>query len=120
MNTFATLLTTMCGHNRPEIKQAITKQLDELEFFPNYADTFTLPLIELARKLAKIMPGDLSVSFFVNSGSEANETALKIARQYHIENGKPHRYKFITRQDSYHATTLGDSSVTGLKWFREF
>ena len=119
-DTFATLLTTVSGHNRPEIKEAIIRQLDELEFFPNYVDTFPLPLINLSRKLAQIMPGDLSVSFYVNSGSEANETALKIARQYHLENGQPHRYKFIARRDSYHATTLGASSVTGLKWFREY
>jgi adenosylmethionine-8-amino-7-oxononanoate aminotransferase len=91
-----------------------------LEFFPNYVDTFTVPLIKLARKLAQIAPGDLSVSFFVNSGSEANETALKMARQYHIERGQRQRFKFIARRDSYHATTLGAGAVTGLKWFREY
>jgi adenosylmethionine-8-amino-7-oxononanoate aminotransferase len=91
-----------------------------LEFFPNYVDAFTVPLIELARKLAEITPGDLSVSFFVNSGSEANETALKMARQYHIERGQRQRYKFIARRDSYHATTLGAGAVTGLNWFREY
>jgi adenosylmethionine-8-amino-7-oxononanoate aminotransferase len=66
------------------------------------------------------MPGELSVSFFVNSGSEASETALKMARQYHVENGQRHRFKFIGRKDSYHATTLGGTSVTGLSWFREY
>lgn len=119
-DSFATLLTTVCGHNRPEVTEAVKKQMELLEFFPNYVDTFTVPLIKLAEKLAGIMPGDLSVSFFVNSGSEANETALKMARQYHVENGEPHRYKFIARKDSYHATTLGGGSVTGLSWFREY
>lgn len=120
LDTFASLLTTICGHHRPEVDKAIRDQLEKLEFFPNYVDTFTVPLIELARKLAQIMPGDLEVSFFVNSGSEANETALKMARQYHLEKGQPHRYKFIARRDSYHATTLGGISVTGLSWFREY
>ena len=120
LDTFASLLTTICGHHRPEIAQAIEKQLKELEFFPNYVDTFTVPLIKLAEKLAQIMPGDLSVSFFVNSGSEANETALKMARQYHRMRGQPHRYKVIARRGSYHATTLGGISVTGIKWFREY
>lgn len=119
-DSFATLLTTVCGHNRPEVIAAVNEQMQMLEFFPNYVDTFTVPLIRLAEKLAGLMPGDLSVSFFVNSGSEANETALKMARQYHVENGEPHRYKFIARKDSYHATTLGGSSVTGLNWFREY
>jgi adenosylmethionine-8-amino-7-oxononanoate aminotransferase len=119
-DSFATLLTTVCGHNRPEVTAAVKKQMEILEFFPNYVDTFTVPLINLAEKLANLMPGDLSVSFFVNSGSEANETAMKMARQYHVEKGEPHRYKFIARKDSYHATTLGGGSVTGLTWFREY
>ena len=95
LDTFASLLTTICGHHRPEIKAAVLEQMDHLEFFPNYVDTFTVPLIDLARKLAEIMPGDLSVSFFVNSGSEANETALKMARQYHRQRGQPQRYKVV-------------------------
>jgi putrescine---pyruvate transaminase len=120
LDTFATLLTTVCGHSRPEVTEVVRQQMEQLEFFPNYVDAFTVPLIELARELAEIMPGDLEVSFFVNSGSEANETALKMARQYHVENGERHRYKFIGRHDSYHATTLGGSAVTGLRWFREY
>lgn len=120
LDTFASLLTTICGHRRPEIKKAVLEQMDQLEFFPNYVDTFTLPLIELARKLAEIMPGNLSVSFFVNSGSEANETAIKMARQYHREKGWPHRYKVVARRHSYHATTLGATSFTGIPWFREY
>ena len=119
-DSFATLLTTVCGHCRPEVTQAVNEQMQRLEFFPNYVDAFTVPLIELARKLAEISPGDLCVSFFVNSGSEANETALKMARQYHVERGERQRFKFIARRDSYHATTLGGSAVTGLKWFREY
>lgn len=119
-DSFATLLTTVCGHTRPEVTEAVYRQMQTLEFFPNYGDAFTVPLIELARRLAQLMPGDLAVSFFVNSGSEANETALKMARQYHVACGQPHRYKVIARQGSYHATTLGGVSVTGLPWFREY
>jgi adenosylmethionine-8-amino-7-oxononanoate aminotransferase len=119
LDTFASLLTTICGHHRPEIKAAVLEQMDQLEFFPNYVDTFTMPLIDLARKLADIMPGELSVSFFVNSGSEANETALKMARQYHRQRGQPQRYKVLARRHSYHATTLGGTSATGILWFRE-
>lgn len=120
LDTFASLLTTICGHHRREVADAIRRQLDALEFFPNYEDAFTVPLVELARKLAQIMPGDLRVSFFVNSGSEANETALKMARQYHVLRGEPQRFKIIARQLSYHGTTLGGISVTGLPWFREY
>ncbi len=118
LDTFASLLTTICGHRRPEIAEAVSEQMRRLEFFPNYEDTYTVPLIRLAKKLAEIMPGDLSVSFFVNSGSEANETAIKIARQYHCERGQPHRYKVIARRHSFHGTTLGGVSATGIPWFR--
>jgi adenosylmethionine-8-amino-7-oxononanoate aminotransferase len=120
LDTFASLLTTICGHHQPQVDQAIREQLDLLEFFPNYVDTFTVPLIRLAKKLAEITPGELSASFFVNSGSEANETALKMARQYHLERGERQRWKVFFRRYSYHATTLGGASVTGLQWFREY
>ena len=120
LDTFASLLTTICGHHRPEIAKAIQEQLTQLEFFPNYVDTFTLPLIELARKLATVTPGDLSVSFFVNSGSEACESAIKMAKQYHLEKGERSRYKIIGRRHSYHGTTLGGISATGIPWFREY
>ena len=120
LDTFASLLTTICGHHQQEVDQAIREQLDQLEFFPNYVDTFTVPLVRLARKLAEITPGELSATFFVNSGSEANETALKMARQYHLERGERQRWKVFFRRYSYHGTTLGGSSVTGLQWFREY
>jgi adenosylmethionine-8-amino-7-oxononanoate aminotransferase len=66
------------------------------------------------------MPGDLSVSFFVNSGSEANETAMKMARQYFWEKGEKNRHKIFFRRFSYHGTTLGACSATGIPWFREY
>ena len=113
LDTFSSLITTITGHNRPEIKEAALKQMNYLEFFPNYHDSFTIPLIKLAEKLAEIMPGDLEVSFFVTSGSEANETALKIAQQYHWQNGQRHKYKVISRKYSYHGITAGAVSSSG-------
>ena len=113
LDTFSSLITTICGHNRPEMKKAVLDQMDKIAFFPNYHDTFNIPLIKLAEKLAEIMPGDLEVSFFVSSGSEANETAIKMAKQYHCQNGQSHRYKVIARKYSYHGTTLGAISYTG-------
>jgi putrescine---pyruvate transaminase len=119
LDTFASLLTTIIGHGRAEIADIAAKQMRELEFFPNYVDTFTVPLVNLANKLAEIAPGELGVSFFVNSGSEANETAIKMAKQYHWERGEKKRWKIIARRYSYHATTLGGTSATGIPWFRE-
>ena len=120
LDTFASLLTTICGHGREEVANAAYEQMKQLEFFPNFADTFTLPLIKLAKKLKEITPGELSVSFFINSGSEANETAIKMAKQYFWNKGKKRKYKILARRYSYHATTLGGISATGIPWFREY
>jgi adenosylmethionine-8-amino-7-oxononanoate aminotransferase len=79
----------------------------------------SLPMVELSKKLEKLMPGNLSAFFYVNSGSEANETALKIARSYHLQRGEPERVKIISRYGSYHGTTLGVTAATGLSYFTE-
>lgn len=119
LDTFSSLITTAVGHGRPEIKDAIVRQLEALEFFPNYHDGFTVPQIRLADKMAEIAPGDLEVCFYLSSGSEANETALRLARQHHWMHGKAHKYKVIARRGSYHGTTLGTASYTGFTSLRE-
>ena len=113
LDSFSSLITSVIGHNRPEIKEAAIKQMDYLAFWPNYHDSFAVPQIELAEKLAEITPGDLSVCFYVTSGSEANETAMKIAQQYHWQNGQKKRYKVLSRKYSYHGITMGAVSSTG-------
>ena len=120
LDTFASLLTSTLGHGREEMKEAAIEQFDKIAFFPNYHDTFTEPLLKLAEKIAEIMPGELEVSFFVNSGTEANETALRMARQYHYMNGQPNRYKVIARKYSYHGTTLAAASYTGFTVLRKY
>ena len=119
LDTFSSLITTAVGHGRTEIRDAIAKQMDSLEFFPIYHDGFTVPQIKLAEKLAELAPGDLEVSCFVNSGSEANEFAIKMARQYFWQIGQPNRKKIIARRGSYHGTTIGTTSVTGFADLRE-
>ncbi|QYJ15948.1 putative aminotransferase [Rubrobacter xylanophilus DSM 9941] len=113
----AGLFTTQVGHGRSELAEAASRQMRELGFFPNWS--FQHPRsLELAARLAELAPGDLSTSFFVSSGSEAVETVIKLARQYHKANGEPTRYKVISRRIAYHGTTLGALSVTGLPAFK--
>jgi adenosylmethionine-8-amino-7-oxononanoate aminotransferase len=113
----AGLFTTQVGHGRTELADAAHKQMKELGFFPNWS--FQHPRsLELAAKIAEIAPGDLNSSFFVSSGSEAVETVIKLARQYHKANGEPGRYKIISRDVAYHGTTMGALSVTGLPSFK--
>jgi putrescine---pyruvate transaminase len=119
LDTFASLLTTVSGHHRPEIHAAVQKQMEQLEFFPSYHDCYTMPAIELAEKLAQIMPGDLSVSFIVCGGSEANESAMKMARQYFWEKDEHSRTKILAKRWSYAGATMAGVSATGIPWFWE-
>ena len=113
----AGLFTTQVGNGRSELAEAAAAQMRELPFFPNWS--FQHPRsLELAAKLAEIAPGDLNSSFFVSSGSEAVETVIKLARQYHKINGEAERYKIISRKSAYHGTTMGALSATGLPSFK--
>ncbi len=113
----AGLFTTQVGHGRAELAEVAASQMKELGFFPNWS--FQHPRsLELAAKIAEIAPGDLNSTFFVSSGSEAVETVIKLARQYHKVNGEPGRYKIISRNVAYHGTTMGALSVTGLPSFK--
>ncbi|MEE9198215.1 MAG: aspartate aminotransferase family protein [Dehalococcoidia bacterium] len=100
------------GHGRKEIADAVYDQIQRV----NYANTFkygNIPAIKLATKLAQITPGDLSKTFFCSGGAEAVETAIKVARQYHVNNGDRGRFKVIARRLSYHGATLGALSIAG-------
>src|SRR5919202_2702970 len=113
----AGLFTTQVGHGRSELAEVASRQMKELGFFPNWSMHHPRSL-ELAARISEIAPGDLSSSFFVSSGSEAVETVIKLARQYHKANGEAERYKVISRKIAYHGTTMGALSVTGLPTFK--
>ena len=91
------------GHGVPEIAEVMREQANKVSF--TYARFLTQPQIDLADKIAAIAPGDLNRAFFISGGSEATESALKIARKYHIETGNPKKYKVITRWQSWHGNT---------------
>ncbi len=101
------------GHGRADIAQAGADQAAELGFFTNW--TYAHPRsIELAAKIAELAPGDLNRVFFTSGGSEAVESAIKLARQYHKLTGNPNKTKFIAREIAYHGTSLGALSATGV------
>jgi adenosylmethionine-8-amino-7-oxononanoate aminotransferase len=98
------------GYGREELAQAAYDQLKTLPYFP--LSQSHLSAIQLAEKLNEWLEGDY-VIFFSNSGSEANETAFKIVRQYHQQNGEASRYKFISRYRAYHGNSMGSLAATG-------
>lgn len=98
------------GYGRKELAQAAYEQLNTMPYYP--LTQSHLPAVELAEKLNEWLDGEY-VIFFSNSGSEANETAFKIARQYHQQKGNSSKYKFIARYRGYHGNTMGTLSATG-------
>lgn len=98
------------GYGRTELAEAAYEQLKEMAYFP--LTQSHLPAIKLAEKLNEML-GEEYVIFFSNSGSEANETAFKIARQYHQQKGEPSRYKFISRYRAYHGNSMGSLAASG-------
>ncbi len=118
LDGLSALFCVQVGYGRPEMPKAAAEQMSKLAFATNWA-TAHQPAIDLAGALAERFPGDLEHCFFVNSGSEAVETALKLARQFHVLNGDEQRHKVISRRFAYHGTTLGALGVTGLEGLRE-
>ncbi|MDC1352828.1 aminotransferase class III-fold pyridoxal phosphate-dependent enzyme, partial [Flavobacteriales bacterium] len=101
------LAVTNIGHRHPKVIEAIKKQLDiHLHVMP-YGEFIQTPQLELAKKLNEILPANLTTSYFVNSGAEAVEGALKLAKRY------TSRQEIIACHKSYHGSTHGALSVSG-------
>lgn len=118
LDGLAGLFCVNIGHGRSDIVAAASKQMETLAYSPVWSAAHPAA-IEAATLIADLAPGDLDTVFFVSSGSEAVESAMKFARQYHRSQGQPQRTKFIAREMSYHGTTLGALSLTGVPGYRE-
>ncbi len=113
LDGLAGLFVSQVGHGRTDIAEAGARQASELAYFPLWS--YAHPkAIELAARLADMAPGDLNRVFFTTSGSEAVESAWKLAKQYFKLTGQPGRYKVISRELAYHGTSMGALAVTGL------
>jgi beta-alanine--pyruvate transaminase len=113
LDGIAGLWCVNAGHRHPHIAAALKRQLDILD----YASSFQLghpPAFELAHRLAQLAPGDLDHAFFTNSGSEAVDTALKMAIAYHRARGEAGRYRLVGRERAYHGVGFGGISVAGI------
>jgi adenosylmethionine-8-amino-7-oxononanoate aminotransferase len=107
------LFCVNAGHGRPELAEAAARQFEELDFSTLWS--YAHPrAIELAARIASMAPGDLNRVFFTSGGSEAVESALKLARNFHRVHGKGQKHKVIAREVAYHGTTLGALSATGI------
>ena len=117
LDGLSALFCVNIGHGRADIAQAGADQAKELGFFTNWSYAHP-PAIELATRIAALAPGDLNRVFFTSGGSEAVESALKLARQYHKLRGHGLKHKVIAREIAYHGTSLGALSATGVTELR--
>ncbi|HWC85758.1 MAG TPA: aspartate aminotransferase family protein [Solirubrobacteraceae bacterium] len=118
LDGLSALFCVNLGHGRADIVQAGVDQARELGFFTNWSYAHP-PAIRLATRIAELAPGDLNRVFFTSGGSEAVESAIKLARQYFKLTGKPNKTKLIAREVAYHGTSLGALSATGITPLRQ-
>jgi adenosylmethionine-8-amino-7-oxononanoate aminotransferase len=100
------------GHGNRQVKEALLRQVEKVSYFFR-GFWLSEPLLALAERVLAVAPSNFAQCWFCGSGSEATESALKLARQYHAEGGKPDKYLAISRWQSYHGMTLGALSASG-------
>jgi adenosylmethionine-8-amino-7-oxononanoate aminotransferase len=117
LDGLSALFCVNAGHGRAELGQAAAEQAKELGFFTNWSYAHPRS-IELAARIAGLAPEGMERVFFTSGGSEAVESALKLARQYHKLRGNAGKYKVIARETAYHGTTMGCLTATGIASLR--
>lgn len=114
LDAMAGLWCVNAGYGRPEIVDAIRAQSEKLSYYHSFLSSSNEPAIRLADRLLGLAPGRMSKVFFCNSGSEANDTNIKLVWFYNNLRGKPEKKKIISRKRAFHGVTLGAASMSGL------
>ncbi|MCC1493015.1 aspartate aminotransferase family protein [Cognatishimia sp. F0-27] len=115
LDAMAGLWCVNIGYGRTELADAAHRQMQELPYYNTFFQTTHVPAIQLAARLAELAPGDLNHVFFASSGSEANDTNLRLVRTYWAEKGQPERQTIIARWNGYHGSSVGSGSLGGMK-----
>ena len=119
LDAMAGLWCVNLGYGREELVQVATRQMRELPFYNTFFNTTHTPVIALAAELAKLAPEGLNHVFFAGSGSEANDTNLRMVRVYWAEKGHPEKSHIISRMNGYHGSTVGSGSLGGMTYMHE-
>ncbi|MEM8690508.1 MAG: aspartate aminotransferase family protein [Pseudomonadota bacterium] len=102
------------GYGRQELVDAATRQMQELPYYNTFFQTTHVPAIALAQKIADLAPEGLNQVFFAGSGSEANDTNIRLVRTYWAEMGKPEKSIIVSRKNAYHGSSVGSGSLGGM------
>jgi L-2,4-diaminobutyrate transaminase len=119
LDAVAGLWCVNIGYGRPEVADAMGAQARRLSYYHTFSSMSNEPQIRLADRLLGITPGKLSKVFFGNSGSDANDTQVKLVWYYNNLRGKPRKKKIVSRLGAYHGTTVASASLTGLPLFHK-
>ena len=114
LDAFAGLWCVNVGYGRRELGEAASRQMTELAYYNSFFQCTTEPTIRLSAKLAELTPADLNHAFFTNSGSEANDTILRLVRHFWAVQDQPRKNIFIGRHNGYHGTTMAGASLGGM------
>ena len=114
LDGMAGLWTCNVGYGRKALAQAAYDQMVELPFYNTFFKTTHPPVVALSRKLAEIAPGNLNQVFYGSSGSESNDTAIRLIRHYWVLKGEPKRRIIISRKNAYHGSTIAAGSMGGM------
>ncbi|MFN4290493.1 MAG: aspartate aminotransferase family protein [Permianibacter sp.] len=119
LDGFAGLWCVNVGYGRKELVEAASKQMSELPYYNLFFRTTTLPVIELSKEIAEVAPPGMGHVFFTGSGSEANDTVLRMVRRYWDLMGKPEKKTFIARRNAYHGSTVAGASLGGMEYMHK-
>ncbi|MEX0624002.1 aspartate aminotransferase family protein [Saccharospirillum sp.] len=114
LDAFAGLWCVNLGYGRQELVDAATKQMSQLPYYNLFFKSATPPAVELAKALSEIAPKHINHTFFTNSGSEANDTVLRMVRRYWDLKGQPAKKTIIGRHNGYHGSTVAGASLGGM------
>lgn len=114
LDAMAGLWCVNIGYGRDELAEAAARQMKELPYYNTFFQTTHVPAVALAAKLAELAPGALNQCFFAGSGSEANDTNIRLARHYWSAKGQPSKVKIISRTNAYHGSAMGSASLGGM------
>jgi putrescine---pyruvate transaminase len=115
LDAMAGLWCVNIGYGREELAEAASRQMKQLPYYNTFFQTTHVPAIALAARLAELAPGDLNHVFFAGSGSEANDTNIRLVRHYWAAKGEPEKKVIISRWNAYHGSTMGGASLGGMK-----
>ncbi|WP_372886478.1 aspartate aminotransferase family protein [Shimia sp.] len=114
LDAMAGLWCVNIGYGRDELAEVAARQMRELPFYNTFFQTTHVPAIALAARLAELAPADLNHVFFAGSGSEANDTNMRMVRTYWAQKGKPDKKIIISRKNAYHGSTMAGASLGGM------